>query len=322
MKEQPLILGPIIAPVGEKAKGFITIDESGAGTLVRAPVMLVNGVHEGPTLVLASGVHGDDLNSIPMIWRIVQRLDAHALYGQVIAVPISNPLALEAGAHLTPEDGKSLSFPGRLDGTISERMSYQLYHLVVRRADYLIDLHGGSINATLAVLASIDASADPRIRSETEAMARAFGPQLIVVHEQKKKGNGMSMAQAACYNSAPGIYIGMGQVGFNDSDTRRGTEGVLNVMRHLKMQAEPVRENNNALLASTELYHYTPYGGGFFPEVAAGDIVSAGDSLGIVADVFGRPVGQILAEVNGIVDAIRNYPAVSTGDWVASVARR
>ena len=84
----------LTARPGEKVKGFVLFDESAAGIQVQAPVFVINGAHEGPTLVVTSGVHGDDLNTIPMTWRIAEQIDAGQLRGQVIAIPVVNPLAL------------------------------------------------------------------------------------------------------------------------------------------------------------------------------------------------------------------------------------
>ncbi|MBL8120483.1 MAG: succinylglutamate desuccinylase/aspartoacylase family protein [Anaerolineae bacterium] len=316
------VIENIRASVGERAQGFITVDESAAGIRTRIPIILLNGAHEGPTLMIASGVHGDDLNTIPMVWRIAESIDLATLYGQVIAAPIINPLAFEAGTHLTPTDHSSPVFPGDAAGTISQRIGHHIYNKLVVQADYVIDMHGGSKNATLATLAHIDGGCKPEIFAKAQDMATAFQPQLIVVQESKPGSQPRGLAQAACRREAVGIYVGLGQMGFNEQDTVRGTAGVLNVMRHIKMlPGEPSPVTTPPHITYTELYQKTGYGGGFFPAVSAGQEVNVGDLLGTVFDVFGQPKAQIKAEVAGIVDAIRFYPVVAAGDWVASIAR-
>ena len=223
------VIENISASAGERAQGFIAVDESAAGTRVRIPVMLLNGVHEGPTLLIASGVHGDDLNTIPMVWRIADTIDLAKLHGQLIAAPIINPLAFEAGTHLTPADNSSPVFPGDLSGTISQRIGHNIYNKLVINADYVIDMHGGSKNATLATLAHIDGGAEPEIFAKAKAMASAFQPELIVVQEPKPSIPPRGLAQVACRRGAAGIYIGLGQMGFNEQDTVRGTENLLTV---------------------------------------------------------------------------------------------
>lgn len=305
-----------------RAQGHIVVDESAAGTQVRLPVILVNGAHDGPTLLVASGVHGDDLNTVPMVWRIASDVDVDELHGQLIAVPVINPLAFEAGSHLTPTDNMSPVFPGDEAGTISQRIGHHVYTKLLSQADYVIDMHGGSKNATLATLAHIDGGSEPEIYARTEAMAIAFGPQLIVVQDAKPDQPPRGMAQVSSRRGAPGIYVGMGRMGFNEEDTARGAEGVFNVMRHLGMlPGEPAAPATPPAMTRTELYQTTPYGGGFFPAVAAGEEVETGALLGTVFNMFGQPCGEIRAEAAGIVDAIRSYPVVAAGDWIVSIAR-
>lgn len=316
------VIDTIRVKAGERAQGFVVVDESAAGTRTRIPIILLNGAEEGPTLMIASGVHGDDLNTIPMVWRIADSLDLATLRGQVIAAPIINPLAFEAGTHLTPTDNSSPVFPGDAAGTISQRIGHHIYNKLVIRADYVIDMHGGSKNATLATLAHIDGGCAPDIFAKAKEMASTFQPQLIVVQEAKPGSQPSGLAQAACRRGAVGIYIGLGQMGFNERDTLRGTEGVLNILRYLNMlPGEPAPVVSPPQITYTELYQRTAYGGGFFPAVAAGQAVTIGDLLGTVFDVFGQPQAQIRAEAAGIVDAIRFYPVVAAGDWVASIAR-
>jgi predicted deacylase len=315
-------LAGITAAPGARARGFISLAEGPAGTLVRAAVILVNGAHPGPCLLVASGVHGDDLNTVPMTWRLAEQVDPAALHGRLILVPVVNPLAFEAGTHLTPADNATPSFPGDATGSVSQRLGHSLYTQVVVQADYVIDMHGGSKNATLATLAAVDGAAAPEVLAVAKAMAEAFQPALVVVHEPKPgKPNG-GLMQAASQRGAPGLYLGMGQMGFNEADTARGVWGVLNILKYLQMlPGEPERAAAPPPYTRTELYQSTPLGGAFEAAVKAGQTVVVGDLLGRVLDLFGQPIGDVRAKVAGIVDAIRFYPVVSAGDWVASIAR-
>jgi uncharacterized protein len=316
-----LTVDEVSAAAGRKTQGFVVVDESAAGTLVRAPVILINGASEGPTFVLTSGVHGDDLNTIPMVWRVVEQVEPARLRGQIIAVPICNPVAFEAGTHLIEADNGTPSMAGKADGTISERIGYNLYQKIVMRADYLIDMHGGSKRSTLAALAGVDASADTETVAAARSMAEAFSPDLIIMMQPKGDGPPRAMFQVASRRGAPALIIGLGQMGFNEPDTARGAQGVMNVLKHLQMlDGEPERLATPRHTGS-ELYQNSPYGGGFFPAVTVADEVAEGDTLGIVRNVFGEVVGEVKAQASGLVAAIRFYPVISAGDWVASIAR-
>jgi predicted deacylase len=317
-----LALAGLKAAPGSKARGFIPLAEGPAGTLVRAPVILINGRQPGARMLVVSGIHGDDLNTVPMTWRLGQLVDAAELRGQLILVPVANPVAFEAGTHLTPADNAAPSFPGDPAGTLSQRIGHALDALVVAQANYVIDMHGGSKNATLAVLAAVDGAAAPEVLAAAKAMAEAFQPQLVVVHEPAPDKTAGSLMQAASRRGVPGLYLGMGQMGFNEADTERGVRGVLNILRHLGMlPGEPERSAAPPAYTRTELYQRTPFGGAFEPAVRAGQAVAVDDVLGQVRNVFGEPIGSVRARAAGIVDAIRFYPVVSAGDWVASIAR-
>ncbi len=321
MKED-LAIESIVARPGTRARGFVVVAESAAGTRVRVPVILVNGLQTGPTLLLASGVHGDDLTTVPVVWRIAATIEPDRLRGQLIAVPVVNPLAFEAGSHRTPEDNATPGFPGDRSGTISQRIGYHVYHQLIARADYVIDMHGGSKNATLATLAHIDGGGEPAVFARARALAAAFGPQIIVVQEPRPDQSQLGMAQIASRDGKPGVYLGLGRLGFNEADTARGTAGVLNMLRHLGLlPGEPEASDPPPLMMRSEHYQYTSTGGSFFPAATAGQEVQERDLLGTVVDVFGQPAGEIRADVSGIVDAIRFYPVISAGDWVASIAR-
>jgi uncharacterized protein len=316
-----LRIDEVCAQPGQVARGYVVFDESAAGTLVRAPVILINGAAEGPTLVVTSGVHGDDLNTVPMTWRVAEQVNPADLFGQVILVPVVNPVAFEAGTHLTPADNATPLVPGDAHGTLSQRIGFHLYHKIVLCADYLIDMHGGSKRSTLAALAGVDGGADPATVAAATAMAEAFDPDLVIIMTPKGEGPPGGMFQVSSRRGAPGLIIGMGQMGFNEADTDRGARGVLNVLKHLGMLPGQPDRRGSPRRTGSELYHHTPYGGGFLPAVQAAQAVREGDVLGTVVNIFGETVGEVKAQTTGLVAAIRFYPVVSAGEWVASVAR-
>src|SRR5262249_41684169 len=201
-------IGGVVAASGEKSKGFVPVAETSTGTQIRVPITVLNGAAEGPTLLVCSGIHGDDLTSIPVVWRVSEQVDPGKLRGQLVCMPFANPLAIEARSHLTPEDRKSPTFPGRPDGTISERLGHGLFHQVVTKVDYVVDLHGGSLEASLAFLVVVD-PVGGEVQKTIEEMAKAFDPNLIffsAVTAGKDTSN--SLHAVANRNGKPSINIG------------------------------------------------------------------------------------------------------------------
>jgi len=203
---------------------------------------------------------------------------------------------------------------------MSDRIGYHLYHKIALKADYVMDMHGGSVNSTLAVMAIVDGGADERTVATSKAMAEAFNPDLIIVSKPKSDKPPAGLAAVSSHNGLPSLMIGMGQIGFNEVDTARGARGVMNVMRHLDMLDGKPERVVTPRYTSFSIYYSAPLGGGFFPTVEAGQEVKAGDCMGTIHDVFGKQIGEVKTEISGVMEAIRFYPVIAAGDWVATVA--
>lgn len=317
MKESIAFAG-IAAEPGARATGFLVVDQTPGGSLLRAPVIVVNGAAPGPTLFVATGVHGDDLTTLPVIWEVARRLDPGRLSGQWLGLPVANPPAFDAGSHLTPGDHRSLSFPGRPDGTVSERIAYALTSHLLPGVDYLIDMHGGSVRSTLAVLAMVEETGG-LAQAGQERMARAFGPD-VLIRKAHRPEPPRSLTGEANARGIPALVLGMGVFGFDDAYTTRGAEGILNVMRELGMVDGPPAPTPPPIEALIEIYQFSPATGVFFPTVRVAEVVEAGQTVGVVRDMFGQVVGEVRAQVAGVVDALRHNPVVPAGDWVVSIA--
>lgn len=317
MKRAFAIAG-ISAEPGMRAAGYLTVDRTPGGSTLRVPVMVINGAQSGPTILVTTGVHGDDLTTLPVIWDVARRVEPGQLAGQWVGVPVANPPAFDAGSHLTPGDHKSLSFPGRLNGTVSERIAYALGQHLLSGVDYVVDMHGGSVRSTLAVLAMIEETGG-KTQDAQERMARAFGPE-VLIRKAHKPDPPRSLTGEANVRGIPGLVIGMGAFGFDERFTERGTQGVLNIMKELGIvpgAAQPTRAPTEALV---EIYQQSPATGVFFPAVKVADLVEAGQVVGTVRDMFGEVVAEVYAETSGVVDALRHNPVIPAGDWVISIA--
>lgn len=315
-------IGNVIAQPGEKNKGFLPVAETSTGMQIRVPIMLINGTNDGPTVLVSSGIHGDDLTSIPVVWRVAQDVDAGILRGQIICLPFANPIAIEARSHLTPEDRKDPIFPGRPDGTISERIGHGLNTHVVAHTNYIIDLHGGSLEASLAMLVVVD-PVGGEVQQTIEGMAKAFNPNLIFFSSVTAgKDTSHSLHGAANRNGKPSINIGMGKIGFHEESTRRGTDCVLNVLKHLKMLDGSPTLTVDPFIATKEIFKFASHSGSFFPLVQENDMVSEGEKVGYIVDAFGDQVTDIASPATGMVLAICYYPLIKSGDFLISVASK
>jgi predicted deacylase len=140
-QRQPFTVGTASAAVGEKSAGYLKVP-AGVDAASDIPVVVVNGTKPGPVLALVSGAHGTEYASIIAVERLITLLDPAQISGTVILVPLVNIQSFEQKVpHVNPVDNKSMNrfYPGKDDGTQTERASFLITKEVVDRCDYLID---------------------------------------------------------------------------------------------------------------------------------------------------------------------------------------
>ena len=148
---QDFKVGTVVAPRGQVGRGAIEVP-AGSDPALAIPVAVVNGARPGPVLAIVSGAHGTEYASIIAVERLIERLDPQAISGTVILVPLVNVPSFEQKvAHVNPTDNKSMNrfYPGKADGTQTERASFAITREVVEKCDHLIDLHGGDLDESL-----------------------------------------------------------------------------------------------------------------------------------------------------------------------------
>ena len=317
--KSPFSIAGLTTAAGAKSSGYMIVDETPGGSTLRVPLMVANGAEPGPTLLVTTGVHGDDLTTLPVIWEVAHRINPAELRGQWVGTPVANPPAFDAGSHLTPGDNKPLTFPGRREGTVSERIAFALtQQLLSGGVDYLIDMHGGSVRSTLAVLAMIEETGGATQETQ-EKIARAFGPDVLIRKGFKPNG-ARSLTGEANVRGIPAVVVGMGVYGFYEEFTERGTRGILDVMRVLGMLPGSVETRKPPTEALIEVYQQSPASGVFFSNVRVGALVQKGQVVGTIRNMFGESVADVVAQTTGVVDALRHNPVIPAGDWVVSIA--
>src|SRR5712664_4164455 len=144
-------VGTASAAPGQKATGYLEIP-AGVDTATNIPVVVINGAKPGKILAVVSGAHGTEYTSIIAIEKLITALDPGQLSGIVILVPLVNIASFEQKVpHVNPTDNKSMNrfYPGKADGTQTERASFLITKQIIDRCDYLIDYHGGDLDESL-----------------------------------------------------------------------------------------------------------------------------------------------------------------------------
>src|SRR5258707_10517049 len=165
-------VGTATDAAGEKATGFIQVP-AGVDAALNIPVIVVNGAKPGPTLALIAGAHGTEYASIIALQKLAQSSDPTQLSGALIIVPLVNPASFEEKVpHLNPVDKKNMNrfYPGKADGTQTERASWAITKQVIEKCDYLLDYHGGDLDENLRKYSYWPDTGNPKIAAATRAM--------------------------------------------------------------------------------------------------------------------------------------------------------
>ncbi len=318
--EETFTVGTATAARGQKAAGTIEVP-AGVDAALSIPVVVVNGARPGPVLALVSGAHGTEYASIISLEKVIERLDPAALAGTVIIVPLVNVRSFEQKIAL---DNKSMNryYPGRMDGTQTERASYLITKQVVERCDHLIDLHGGDIDESLRPYGywTVTGSAQQDVLSKQ--MVLAFGLDHIIISADRPKDPAASryLENTASTRGKASITVEAGHAGTVETDDVEAlAEGCFNVMRFLKMLPGTAAPVENPVWIEKVESVTSDQTGIFYPLVKRGTYVSQGMRLGYVTDYVGKTTLDARSPAAGVVTFIRAVPSMTKGETIASI---
>jgi predicted deacylase len=311
-----------LAP-GAKTTAWMAVAPRADGNWWGLPVLAAKGREAGPTLVVLAAVHGDEYEGVEAIPTAFGDVDASSLAGTLVMVPVCNLPAFEAAQRSSPIDGLNLArvFPGKVGGTVTERIAHHLTEKLFRHADFVLDLHSGGIAYEIPTLVGYLYD-DGELGRRSRAAAEAFGTPVLWGHPLPiPPGRSISAAMAL---GIPWLYTEAPGGGFaRRDDVACFRRGILNLMRHLGMvEGTPeVQENVLHLVGDGNLDIVTqaPVGGLFLPKVAVSDRVRKGDLLGAIVDLFGNTLATINARMDGVVIMLRRIQRVQVGEGLVQV---
>lgn len=309
----------IKAERGEAQHGYLSVTEMRDGTPTQIPVALINGTEEGPTMYLQAISDGDELNGLSVIRRVLGRLDPKKLRGRVIAVPIVNVHALQAHLAFSPIDNKKMNrcFPGRADGTSSERIAHRLFQNAVLQSDYVVDLHQGGIRPMIdEVRVRVDRR--KRIHRACMEMARVFG----IGHILDARGPEGQLARSAPDEGIPTIDPELGGcIGWEEGSIRKGVTGVENLMKHYKMIDGKPSIPERQVVVDGFLSLLSNRGGIVEYRAQLYDVLAKGDPVADVTDPFGHVLETLVAPEECVMWSKALRPLAATGECVATLGK-
>lgn len=285
------------AKAGEKVSGYVKVEN----TEIFLPITLICGKKEGKTVLITAGVHNSEYVGIQTAIELANNIKTNEVLGNIIIMPLINRSGFEHRTmSLTYEDNKNLNreFPGKENGSVSEKITYFIETEIFKLCNYHIDLHCGDGYEELTPYVYCQGKASEDVKQISLKMAKAVNVNYIVKSQCDRGG---------AYNYAgtlgiPGILIERGCLGkWSKEEVIEYKKDVLNVLGVLKILDKENTTIVNHKVLENVIYVDSDYTGCWYPEYKVNETFKKGDILGVVKDYFGNVLHTCIAEVNGVV---------------------
>lgn len=322
--QEMLKVGGITCSPGELKSGFINVPSGSDGPEIRIPVTIANGSRKGPTLALTAGIHGYEYPPVLALQRLRQKLDPATMSGAVIMVHVVNiPSFLKRTIYYNPFDWKNQNrvFPGVADGTMTERIAFQVTSQVLKQCDYHLDLHCGDGNEDLMTYLYYTETGNPELDKKTKELAINFGFKTIIhVMAYPEQQKASMCANASLFMGKPAITVECGKLGRTDEkDIAAILQGCSNILRYLGMIEGKPKLLFDPIWVRKTTYIRSNHEGLFYPLSHGGAHVQKGELLGYLTDFFGNILQRAVAPHDGVVMYIIATPPMSKGEPMVKI---
>lgn len=308
------IAGTQVQP-GTRAKVELPLAHLYTQTPLKVPIHVVHSRRPGPVLLVNAAIHGDELNGVEVIRRLLRHSALRRLSGTVLAVPVLNVFGFIHKTRYLP-DRRDLNrcFPGSEGGSLGSRMAWQFKTQVMDKATHAVDLHTGAIHRANLPQIRADLSSE-----QSAAMAKAFGVPVVI---NSVLGEG-SLREEAEAQGMPVITYEAGEaLRFDESCIRAGVRGVLNIMQHLGMIASrKAKVPTEPYIARSSSWVRAERDGVFLSLVALGAWIKKDQLIGRICSPFGSEDIDINSPCAGILVGRNNLPLVNEGEALYHIAR-
>lgn len=283
---------------------------NGVGDLISIPAIVIKGKYPGKTMGVTAAIHGNELNGVSVIHRIIKQIKPSALHGTIIGVPVLNIPGFLLGQREF-NDGRDLNrvMPGRKRGKPAEQYAYQIREKLLKKFDYLIDLHTASFGRinTLYVRADLT-SPLPR------AMSLLMNPQ-IIVHNNTNDGTFRNAASAL---NIPAITVEVGNPHiFQERLIESSTNGVMQILSYLGLHDEvEITEDAKPVICCRSYWTHTRKGGLLEVAPKLADHVEKDQLIAVQSDLFGKTIHKYKSLDDGIVVGKSINPVAQAGDRI------
>ena len=312
---EPITICNTSVNAGERQTLEIPVPSLYTHTSLELPVHVIHGKKPGPTLFLSAAVHGDEINGVEIIRRVLKNKSINKLKGTLIAIPVVNIYGfIDQTRYLPDRRDLNRSFPGSVKGSMAGRMAYLFLNEIVSKCTHGIDLHTGAIHREN--LPHVRAVLDDE---QTERMARAFTSPVIL---NTAIVDGSLRKAAEKLGTSVIVYEAGEALRFDEVSIRAGVRGIISVMRNLEMlpALKSKRRLAEPIVARSSLWVRAPQSGILRVLKPLGSRIKLNEQLGFVSDPFGEVEEEILSPVDGIIIGRANLPLVNEGEALFHIA--
>lgn len=304
--KEVVIAGQSIRP-GEFKEIIINIARLPSRTQIDTPIYVYRAKEKGPTLALTAGMHGDEINGMEIVRRILDKGFNKVQRGMTVCMPIINVYGFLNYSRDVP-DGKDVnrSFPGSKNGSLASRVAWHITHEIIPLIDVGVDFHTGGAMRTNY----------PQVRcvmqeSRNVELANAFHAPFTLDAPFRPH----SLRQtAAKHGKNIIVYEGGESLRMDPHAIEEGINGTLRLMKYLKMTDKAPKAKVKSRIVWNSSWIRARTAGIFHPQIAAGDLIRKGQLIGSITDPFGEFREQIKSPSSGYVVGLNNNPVVNAGD--------
>jgi len=334
-------IGNLEVSAGEFKRGPLGHVELPDGTRVSIPMLVMRGTTDGPTCAMTATVHGEEIIGTEVVRRLFwEEVKPDELRGTLVAFPAANPLAFQSGGYVSPQDNCNLSvqdfFIGDALGSVTQRIAFMIGE-VLKKADYVLDIHGSGPEPSICFVVSTDAYAkDKHVRDETIKMAKAGGLTLTRFKPEAglpgffgKAVPAVGVSRGAVAHGIPAITVELSDmVHLHKTVVDTGVTCIKNVLKAIGMlggQPEKI-PGEPRVQGWFNLWGFVrPTHGGLIHILKSpGEKIRKGEVIARIYNVYGEVVEQPVMPVDGFFSTIMGgwngrYHAIATGDILAIV---
>ncbi len=314
-KREPFAFGGVSIAAGSRQTVDLPLSVLSNHTPVPLSVHVIHGAKPGPTVFISAAVHGDEIQGVEIVRRLMNMPALKRLAGTLLLIPIVNAFGFVNHSRYLP-DRRDLnrSFPGSEKGSLAAQLANLFFTDIVERCDYGIDLHSAAVNRTNLPQMRVSESSPEALR-----LARVFGAP-VILQSALREG---SMRQVAEEAGVPVIVYEAGEaLRFDEFSIRVGVKGVLRVLKELGMIVGGAMsgKTNATSLSKSSTWVRAPEAGLFRAFRTTGESVAVGETIGVISDPFGDVDIEINAPRAGLIIGRTNLPVVNQGDALIHVA--